>query len=1045
MHGRRLFFGLVLAAFTAAAATPGKLDFDRDIRPILSDNCFACHGPDEAQRKAKLRLDTPEGAFEDRKAYKIIVPGDSASSRLYQRISAEKPASRMPPPYAQRQLTPAQIDLIKRWIDGGAKYEIHWAWVAPQRPDTPQTKNTKWARNEIDRFVLRRLEQENLTPSPEADKATLIRRVSLDLTGLPPTPAEVDRFLADKTPNAYEKVVDRLLASPHYGERMAVDWLDLARYSDTHGYHIDSHRDMWRWREWVINAFNRNMPYDEFAVEQIAGDLLPNSTTEQKIATGFNRNHMINFEGGAIPEEYQVEYAIDRSTTAATTFLGITMGCARCHDHKYDPIRQKDFYSFYAFFNTIPEKGLDGKDGNAEPMLQLIPDGLRPELDSIDTRLKELKPEFEPNRIAPLVADWQKTALDRLPEAPRAGLLAHYEFDGNLSDASGNYRTARVVTGTPAFGGGAVGRAIDFKGDSIVTLAHGVALDGPFSMAFWIRPEGKKEGEISIFRKGGLELAMDEFEVIPERRYGTHFIVRFNGIEVRTVKRVATDEWIHLGLNYDGAGKASGLQLFVDANPAELSVVSDRFLATPGSVAPVEIGAASKGYKGGIDDFRIYGRVLKPEEIDELAHHESIKQLLALPLSKSDKDDHERIAAYFLTYAALRQLQSDYAEYIRLKARKHDFDLAIPTVMVMREAEKPRESFVLGRGMYDNPKEKVTPNVPSFLPPLPPSLPKDAPPNRLTLARWLVDPKNPLTARVAVNRIWQTLFGIGIVETAEDFGSQGDQPSHPQLLDWMATEFIRDKWDMKAMTRMIVTSATYRQSSRVTPELLEKDPRNRLLARGARFRLPAEFVRDNALAVSGLLEDKLGGPSVLPYQPSGLWEELAFGDVYSAQTYVQSHGPDLYRRSLYTFEKRTVAPASMNIFDAPDREKCTARRGRTNTPLQSLVLLNDPTFVEAARALAQRMLLEGGRDTGARINYGFRLATARRPEPKERQVFRDMAERELSIYRKDERSAEKLISVGESKPDAHIDKAELAAWTTVASMMLNMDETITRE
>jgi mono/diheme cytochrome c family protein len=1044
MHGRRFSLAsvaaLVALARFAAAATPGKIDFDRDIRPILSDNCFACHGPDEAQRKANLRLDTPEGLLQDRKAYKIITPGDSAHSRLYQRISAEQKATRMPPPYAQRQLTPPQVDLIKHWIDDGAKMETHWAWVAPQRPDPPATKNKKWPKNEIDRFVLARLEQENLTPSPEADKATLIRRVTLDLTGLPPTPAEVDAFLADKSPGAYQKIVDRLLASPRYGERMAVDWLDLARYSDTHGYHIDSHRDMWRWREWVINAFNRNMPYDEFTIDQLAGDLLPNPTTEQKIATGFNRNHMINFEGGAIPEEYQVEYVVDRANTTATTFLGVTMGCARCHDHKYDPIRQKDFYSFYAFFNTIPDKGLDGRFGNAEPVLQLVPDNLRPELESVNSRLKELKPEFDEKGINPLVSGWEKSALDHLPEAPRAGLLAHYEFDGNLSDSSGNYRTARIIAGDPGFGGGAVGRAINFNGDGVVSLANGVKLDGPFSLALWIDPEGKKDGEVSIFRKAGLELAMDEYVVVPELRYGTHLIIRLNGIEVRTAHLVRTDEWTHLTVNYDGSGKASGVHVFVNATPADLTVTAGGF---SGSIdaAPIVVGAKSKGYKGGIDDFRIYARELKPDEIDELAHHEGIKQLLATPVAKRDKDQKQEITDYFLTYDAPTALQSDHAEYVRLKARLHDLNLAIPTTMVMREAEKPRETFILGRGMYDNPKEKVTPAVPSFLPPLP----KDAPLNRLTLARWMVDPRNPLTARVAVNRFWQTYFGIGLVETAEDFGSQGDPPSHPQLLDWLATEFIRTKWDMKAMTRLIVTSATYRQSSRVTPELLEKDPRNRLLARGARFRLPAEFVRDNALAVSGLLQEQIGGPSVLPYQPAGLWEELAFGDVYSAQAYVQGHGPDLYRRSLYTFEKRTVAPASLNIFDMPDREKCTARRSRTNTPLQSLVLLNDPTYVEAARALAQRMLLEAGSDPAARINYGFRLATARRPEPRERQVFRDLAERELGVYRKDESSAAKLLSVGESKPDPHLDKAELAAWTTVASMMLNMDETITRE
>ncbi len=1045
---------LLLAASSAASLLPASsatLNFDRDIRPILSDDCFMCHGPDEHQRKAKLRLDTPEGAFEDRKTYKIIVPGSAAQSRLFQRISADKPAARMPPPYAPRQLDQRQIDLIKRWIDEGAKYEVHWAYVPPKRPEPPAVKQTAWPRNDIDRFVLARLEQEKLSPSPEADKASLIRRVTLDLTGLPPTPADVDRFLADRGPRAYEKVVDRLLASPHYGERMAVDWLDLARYSDTHGFHIDSHRDMWRWRDWVVSAFNRNMPYDEFTVDQIAGDLLPNATAEQKLATGFNRNHMINFEGGAIPEEYQTEYMIDRANTTATTWLGLTMGCARCHDHKYDPIRQVDFYRFNAFFNTIPEKGLDGRAGNAEPVLQLPNESERRELDQIKPRIKTIQADLDEKVVGPLVETWAQTAADHLPDAPREGLLAHYAFDGNLSDSSGNYRTARIVAGDPSFGDGAVDRAINFNGDAVVRLANGVALDGPFTVALWVRPGGKKDGEIRIFQKTdeaghGLELAMDEYRVIPELQYGTHLVLRLkgdggHGIEVRMAKLLTTDRWTHVAIAYDGSAKAAGVQVFIDGTPAELQIAADHMTVRMGNAAAVEIGARDHGYKGGIDDFRIYGRALNASEIDELAHHEGIKPLVAIPVIKRKKEQKEAISTYFLTYAAPDSMRAEQAELVKLEAREHALNLAIPTVMVMQEMEKPRDTFVLGRGQYDNHKEKVTPGVPSFLPPLP----AGAAANRLTLARWIVSPDNPLTARVAVNRFWQQYFGIGVVETAEDFGSQGEAPSHPALLDWLASEFVRSKWDVKAMQRMIVTSATYRQSARVSPELLEKDPRNRLLARGARFRLPAEFVRDNALAASGLLVDQVGGPGVLPYQPKGLWEELSFGDVYSAQTYVPGHGADLYRRSLYTFIKRTSPPPVMSTFDAPDREKCTARRTRTNTPLQALELLNDPTFVEAARALAQRMMIEGGRDAGARINYGFRLATARRPEPRERQIFRDLEERELSVYKKDEQSAAKLIAAGESKPDPRLNPAELAAWTTVASMILNLDETITRE
>ncbi len=1048
MRARNLLWLAALAFSSAPAAT---LNFDRDIRPILSDNCFMCHGPDEKQRKAKLRLDTPEGAFEDRKTYKIIVPGDAAKSRLYQRISADQPAMRMPPPYAPRQLKPEQVELIKRWIEDGAKYQVHWSYVAPKRPDPPAVSNQKWSRNPIDRFVLARLEQEHLTPSPEADKTTLIRRVSLDLTGLPPTLAEVDKFLADRSPNAYEKVVDRLLASPHYGERMAVDWLDLARYSDTHGFHIDSHRDMWRWRDWVVGAFNRNLPYDQFTIDQIAGDLLPNATPEQKLATGFNRNHMINFEGGAIPEEYQAEYVIDRANTTATTWLGLTMGCARCHDHKYDPIKQVDFYRFYSFFNTIPEKGLDGKNGNAAPVMQIATDEQRRELDGIEARVKVLSVGLDAKTISPLAQAWAGTALDHLPEAPRQALLAHYAFDGNLLDSSGGYRTARIEAGDPSFGEGAVDRSIGLNGEAQISLANGVALNGPFTIALWLRPGGTKDGEVRVFRKAdesgrGIELAMDEYLVIPELHYGTHLILRLKdgsdkGIEIQTKQRITVDQWNHLAIQYDGSGTASGLTLLLNGKPAETVVRFDQLHGSIANTSALTIGARAHGYKGGVDDLRIYGRALTPAEVDELALHEGIKALVAIPEPKRKKEHNEAINEYFLTYAAAEDLRAEHAEFTQLKARRHDLNLAIPTVMVMSEMEKPRDSFVLGRGQYDNPKEKVTPGTPSFLPPLP----KDAPANRLTLARWIVDPANPLPARVAVNRFWQMYFGIGIVETAEDFGSQGEAPTHPLLLDWLATEFVQSQWNVKALQRLIVTSSTYRQSARVSPDLLDKDPRNRLLARGSRFRLPAEAIRDNALQVSGLLVDQPGGPGVFPYQPKGMWEDLAFGGEYSAQTYVQSHGPDLYRRSLYTFIKRTVPPPSMATFDAPDREKCTARRTRTNTPLQALELLNDPAYVEAARFLAQRMILEGGRDPGSRITYGFRLATARKPEPRERQIFRDLAEQELTMYRKDQASAEKLLAVGEAKPDPRLDHAELAAWTTVASMMLNLDETITRE
>ncbi|MBI3666641.1 MAG: DUF1553 domain-containing protein [Acidobacteria bacterium] len=1046
-------------AASAPAETNGKsADFNRDIRPILSDTCFTCHGPDEKQRMANLRLDMKEGLFEERKGYRIIVPGDASSSKLYQKISAADKALRMPPIASGRTLTDKQIEAIKRWIDEGAQWEQHWAYLPPQRPEVPKVKNPVWPRNAIDRFVLARLEAEGLKPSPEADKVTLLRRVTFDLTGLPPTPAEVDAFLADKSSSAYEKQVDRLLGSPRYGERMAMQWLDLARYADTHGFHIDSHRDMWHWRDWVIDAYNRNMPFDQLTIEQLAGDLLPNATREQKLATGFNRNHMINYEGGAIPEEYQVEYVVDRVETTSAVWMAMTLGCARCHDHKYDPIRQKDFYRFFAFFNTISEKGLDGRKGNAEPELQLP----SPEQ---ERRLEELKREIATGEKAmpaekeldALQAEWEKTRLATLPGPPLKGLVAHYELDGNFADTSGHYRHGRILSGEPTYSPGPVGKAVEFDGETQVDFGNIAGFDrsDPFSVGLWLKTGGQKE--MAVLQKmddpkdrRGYELYFDESIPIPSLlRRGSYLFVRLvhqwpnDAIEVRTQKPLLLGDWYDVVMAYDGSGKASGLRLYLDGKPAEVAVLRDSLsgsIQTPGSLQ-IGDGRISKPYRGQADDLRIYNRVLTAREIEQFTLHQPVRATLVILPAKRSKEQQKGLREYFLTYDAPEPIRKLYAELTRLKLEKEQLDEVIPTTMVMAEMEKPRETFVLGRGDYRNHGEKVTPEVPSALPPLP----KDAPRNRLGLARWLVDPSHPLTGRVAVNRFWQMHFGNGLVKTAENFGSQGEPPTHPLLLDWLATEFIRTGWDVKGIERLIVTSAAYRQSSRLTPELREKDPENRLLARGPRFRLPAEMVRDNALAVSGLLNGEMGGHGVYPYQPKGLWEELAYGDVYSAQTYVPSHGKDLYRRSMYTFWKRTSPPPFLITFDAPDREKCTARRAVTNTPLQALELMNDPTYVEAARALAQRLIHEAGSNQARRINVGFQLATAREPTPEEQKILADLARQKLAYYRQNKDAARKLLQVGESLYDRKLDPSELAAWTTVASVILSMDETITKE
>jgi hypothetical protein len=768
---------VVLLALIVPAVVPGAdptVDFNRDVRPILSDHCFKCHGPDEKERKAELRLDTRESAV----GQEVIVPGKSDQSELVRRITAQDPAQRMPPPSTGKRLTQSQIETLRRWIDQGAPYAKHWAFIPPKRQPG----------GSIDEFIRQRLATAGLTPSPEASRETLIRRVTLDLTGLPPTPAEIDAFLRDSSPDAYEKVVDRLLSSPRFGERLALDWLDAARFADTHGYHIDSGRDMTRWRDWVINAFNRNLPFDQFTIEQLAGDLLPNATVDQKIASGFNRNHMINFEGGAIPEEYHTAYIVDRVNTTATVWLGLSLACAQCHDHKYDPFTQRDYYRLYAFFHNVPENGLDGSRGNAAPLLRFPTPQQQQELD----RLAEELRAWQPIEKLPLLADWAKSQRSRLQQ---------------------------------------------------------------------------------------------------------------------------------------------------------------------------------------------------------------------------ERDKLER---------------------------------QVPTTMVMQEMPQPRDTFVLIRGAYDKKGEKVTAALPAVL--LEKPISADRPLNRLDLARWIVSEDNPLTARVIVNRYWQMFFGTGLVKTSEDFGTQGEFPSHPELLDWLAVHFRESGWNVKQLVKMIVMSATYRQDSRVRPEHLQKDPENRLLARAPRLRLPAEFIRDQALAVSGLLNGEIGGKSVFPYQPPGLWEELmsrADGANWTAQTYTPSHGKDLYRRTMYTFWKRTCPPPTLATFDAPDREVCTVRRPRTNTPLQALILLNDPTYVEASRKLSERLLREAD-TTEARIRLAFRLCTSRLPSAQEASILQRLLEDRLRRYQNDPAAAARLLAVGESPRDESLSVSELAAWTSLAGVLLNLDETITR-
>lgn len=1029
-----------------AAAKPaaGPVDFDRDVRPILSENCFACHGFDSAKRQAGLRLDQADGAYARlASGNAAVVPGKAADSALVRRVANGS----MPPPNSGKKLSPAQVETLKRWIAGGGKYAPHWAFVAPRRPEPPAVTNLRWPLNPIDRFILARLEKEGLKPSPVADRYTLIRRVTLDLTGLPPTPAEVDAFIHDTRPGAYERVVDRLLASPHYGERMALQWLDLARYADTHGYHIDSHRDMWPWRDWVIRAYNANEPYDQFVIDQLAGDLLPNATRDQKIATGFNRNHPINFEGGAIPEEYAAAYIFDRIDTTSTVFMALTMRCCQCHDHKFDPLTQKDFYRFYAFFNHVPEAGLDGYKGNAVPFMRVPSPDQEAREKTLEARITQLDADTKARvKLAAVkMPSWEAGMQNGEPPSALEGVRAHYSLkDGRVSDLSGNVPDGTVVGKTVTVPGFA-GPALQFDGTTYVTLGDSIGFDRTDQASYgaWIYPTSNDAGAV-LSQMDDADHSRGWDLYLQGGRAFVHLIHEWdkNAIRVNTKEAMALNQWHHVFVTYDGSAKAKGVRVFVDGKPQELDVTHDTLTGTIRTEKPARIGARTPGspFKGRIEEVRAYSRALSAPDVEELYRWERVRPIVNVPREKRTPAQQTELETYFLLRfdEPYRKLTE---ELEAARKEKATVEAAIPTTMVMQEMEKPRETFMLLRGQYDKKGEKVTAATPTVLPPMPAGLPD----NRLGLAKWLVDPSHPLTARVAVNRYWQLYFGQGLVRTSENFGLQGERPSHPELLDWLATEFIRTGWNVKAMQRLIVTSATYRQSSAASSTLTARDPDNILLARGPRFRLPAELIRDQALAVSGLLVPKIGGPSVRPYQPAGLWEEMAFGGNFTAQSYQQDHGEALYRRGMYTFWKRTVPPPALQAFDAPEREFCMVRRSVTNTPLQALVLMNDPTYVEASRKLAERLRTEVAAIPQDRIRYAFRLVLCRPAREEEVRVLQSVYETQLARFQKDETAAKKLLSVGESPRNQTISPAELAAWTSVCSVILNMDEVITKE
>ena len=1248
--------GLSSVSAVQSESAQATVDYNLDVRPILADNCFACHGPDAKTREADLRLDTKEGAFSEPSGYPVIVPGKPEESELHIRIASNDDHYRMPPAGFNKTLTPEQIDVITQWIREGAKWEEHWAFTTPVRPTLPEVKDQDWIRNPIDAFILSRLEKEGLQPASEADKRTLIRRLSLDLTGLPPTREEIHQFLEDDSPDAYEKVIDAFMAKSEYGEHFGRFWLDVARYGDTHGLHLDNYREMWPYRDWVIEAFNKNMPFDQFTIEQLAGDLLPEPTLEQQIATGFNRCHVTTSEGGSIDEEYYVQYAIDRADTTSTVWMGLTVGCAQCHDHKYDPITQKEFYQLYAYFNNITEKAMDGNRKDSPPVVKLPTPEQEAELAAFDEQIAELDaqtkapiPEIDATQIAwenrmphwttlkptslyskggatlevlednsilaggpnpeqeiyEVIAElppgkWSAVRLEGITHEslPKGGVgrssnsnvvltdfalfIAPSATDDDTSPTEDNADVAAEVEtetenetavdtdaetleddtttadagsevdaeNTPTYEADTEGETADTDSDDPWTRIpivqawadHEQALgedgfEGIVANAIDDKPEtgwaldrrsenrqaiflvaapfGMNGGTLKIRLKheydlrqkqlGRFRLALTDAPTIypigskitignwnaagpfpaehgnlafyqvyePEtKNVNTGDTFEVNG---KTIKWEQQAHWVDGQVHNDIVGENSATYLFrnitsVTKQRAQLYIGSNDALKV--WMNGTELLSKNVQRDAGADQEQLQVQ-LKPGnnalllkvvnysgpsgfyfriETDVPMTPADIVDIAGMPRGERETEQQALIRDYYRknitpdktvnenaqrAFADLNALFTDLAE---VQGKRSTLDASLTTTLVMQEREEPRGAYVLARGEYQNREEQVYPQTPSILP----TLPEDTLPNRLGFAKWLLLPEHPLTARVTINRFWQNVFGAGIVETSEDFGTQGIPPTHPELLDWLATEFIDSEWDVQKMLKLMLTSATYRQSSRVTPEKLERDADNMLFSRSPRYRLDAEIVRDSALAVSDLLYTKLGGPSVKPPQPGGLWKAVGFTGS-NTDTFVQDTGPDkVYRRSLYTFWKRTAPPPQMNILDAPSREACTIRRERTNTPMQALMLMNDPQFFEAARAFAERAIKEGGETPEARIAYLFEAATARLPKPVEEALLLKTFQAHYQELEADPEAAKKLITVGESAPDETLDAVEVAAWTMIANLILNLDEVLNK-
>ena len=1052
---RAATLGLLLTGSLVAAdpVAVNELSFNRDIRPILVENCFSCHGADSAGRKAELRLDQRDVAVESG----AIVPGDTDSSVMLDRIFSDDPDEMMPPPAHKKTLAPEQKEMLKRWIAEGAAYEPHWSFLPPQRPDLPAVKNEAWIRNPIDRFVLARLESEGLAPAPEADRRILARRLSLDLTGLPPDPAVVAAFVADPAPDAYERLVDALLASLEWGEHRGRYWLDYSRYGDTNGIHIDNFREMWTYRQWVINAFNRNLPFDQFTILQLAGDLVsdhgPAATPEQildkRVASGFNRCNITTSEGGAIDEEYLVLYARDRTETTSAVWMGLTTGCAVCHDHKFDPLSQKEFYELSAFFNNTTQPAMDGNVHDTPPILPVPKPDDRARVTQLEQELPAAKAAVEARKSAarPEFDGWigaatAESASRLLPQDTRLLDMPLLEGLGNLTRVRLMGEDADLPLAAPTAWqtgpGGVPALLLDGRVAELPAVGD-FEHDQPFSATFWIKPPANDSFYAVLARMDESAAHRGWDMAVTGRRVAMHLIHSYpdDCLKVVAKEQLKADEWTCVAITYDGSGTTNGIKVYYDGKKQELNVENKDFkknttrTAVPLIISGRSTGSAAHGV--GLASLSLWGRGLSAGEVEGIFRGQALTALVKLPAADR-VTSAEPLYPWWLN-SVDEPFKAAAASLAALEGEQAAIRTRGTIAHVMHEKPDMPKAFVLSRGDYDKRLDEVQPGTPQALP----AFPEGAPRNRLGLAQWLLMSDHPLTSRVTVNRFWQEVFGTGLVRSSGDFGITGELPSHPELLDWLAVEFRESGWDVKKLFKLMVTSAAYRQQAVATPEKLVKDNANRLLSRGPRFRMDAEMVRDYVLAASDLLVRQIGGPSVKPYQPEGVWEAVSMGG--NTNRYVRDKGENLYRRSMYWFWKRTAPPASMDIFNAPSRENCVVKRDRTNTPLQALVTLNDPQFVEAARALADRALELGGETDDARLEFIAKRILARPLSAAEGGIVKQSLADLSGWYAAHPDEAKQLVAVGDSKPRS-ADLVQLASWTMLTNELMNLDEVL---